>query len=35
MAARKIQAIFRGNQVRNTHMAAVGLLRLFQQAYNI
>ncbi len=34
VAARKIQAIFRGTQVRNTHKAAVGLMRLFQ-AYNI
>jgi hypothetical protein len=34
VAARKIQAIFRGNQVRNTHRAAVGLMRLFQQLYN-
>ena len=33
-AAQKIQAFFRGNQVRNTHEAAVTLLRLFQQAYN-
>ena len=33
VAARKIQSIFRGNQVRNTHEAAVGLMRLFQQAY--
>ncbi len=32
-AARKIQAFFRGNQVRNTHEAAVTLMRLFQQAY--
>lgn len=32
-AARKIQAFFRGNQVRNTHQAAMTLLRLFQQAY--
>ena len=35
VAARKIQAIFRGNQVRNTHKAAVTLMRLFQQAYAI
>lgn len=35
VAARKIQAIFRANQVRNTHEAAVGLMRLFIQAYNI
>jgi len=35
VAARKIQAIFRGNQVRNTHGAAVNLLRLFQQAYEL
>jgi hypothetical protein len=34
VAARKIQAIFRGTQVRNTHKAAVGLMRLFQ-AYTI
>lgn len=34
-AARKIQAIFRGYQTRNTHQAAMGLYRLFQQAYNI
>ena len=34
-AARKIQAFFRGNQVRNTHNAAVALMRLFQQAYNL
>jgi hypothetical protein len=34
-AARKIQAFFRGNQVRNTHGAAVALMRLFQQAYNL
>jgi len=32
VAARKIQAIFRGKQVRNTHEAALGLMRLFQQA---
>lgn len=35
VAARKIQAIFRGTQVRNTHKAAVGLMHLFMQAYNI
>ena len=35
VAARKIQAIFRGSRVRNTHEAAVNLLRLFQQAYII
>lgn len=29
IAARKIQAIFRGTQVRNTHRAVVGLMRLF------
>lgn len=34
-AAQKIQAFFRGQQVRNTHKAAVGLMRLFQQAYGI
>ncbi len=34
-AARKIQAFFRGNQARNTHEAAMTLLRLFQQAYNV
>jgi hypothetical protein len=34
-AATKIQAFFRGNQVRNTHNAAVALMRLFQQAYNL
>ena len=34
-AARKIQAFFRGNQVRNTNKAAVALMRLFQQAYNL
>ncbi len=34
-AATKIQAFFRGNQVRNTHGAAVNLLRLFQQAYEL
>jgi len=33
VAARKIQAIFRGSQVRNTHQAAITLYRLFQQAY--
>ncbi|NBO62245.1 MAG: hypothetical protein EBU82_15035, partial [Flavobacteriia bacterium] len=33
-AAQKIQAFFRGNQARNTHEAAMTLLRLFQQAYN-
>ena len=31
VAARKIQAIFRGTQVRNTHKAAMGLMRLFTQ----
>ena len=31
VAARKIQAIFRGTQVRNTHRAVVGLMRLFHQ----
>lgn len=35
VAARKIQAIFRGTQVRNTHQTAVILMHLFQQAYNI
>jgi hypothetical protein len=34
-AARKIQAFFRGNQYRNNHMAAMALMRLFQQAYNL
>ncbi len=34
-AVRKIQAFFRGNQVRNTHRAAVTLMRLFERAYNI
>jgi hypothetical protein len=34
-AIRKIQAFFRGNQVRNTHEAAKTLMRLFQQAYNL
>ena len=35
IAARKIQAFFRGNQAQNTHKAAMTLMRLFQQAYNI
>lgn len=35
VAARKIQAIFRGTQTRNTHVAAVGLMRLFAQAYHL
>jgi hypothetical protein len=35
IAARKIQAFFRGNQHRNTHKAAMALIHLFQQAYNI
>lgn len=35
VAARKIQAFFRGNEARNTHAAAVGLMRLFMQAYNL
>ena len=35
VAARKIQAIFRGTQVRNTHRTAMTLMSLFQQAYNI
>ncbi len=35
IAARKIQAIFRGNRVRNTHQAAMALYSLFQQAYAI
>jgi hypothetical protein len=35
IAARKIQAFFRGNEARNTHRAAVALMRLFQQAYNL
>jgi hypothetical protein len=33
VAARKIQAIFRGTQIRNTHAGAVGLMRLFAQGY--
>jgi hypothetical protein len=32
VAARKIQAVLRGNIVRNTHRAAMGLMRLFIQA---
>lgn len=35
VAARKIQAIFRGTQTRNHHQAAVALMGLFVQAYNI
>ena len=35
VAARKIQAIFRGTQVRNTHRTAMTLMSLFQQACNI
>lgn len=35
IAARKIQAIFRGTLIRNKHTAAVALMRLFQQTYNI
>lgn len=35
VAARKIQAIFRGTQTRNMHVAAVGLIRLFAQAYHL
>lgn len=34
-AAAKIQAFYRGNQVRNTHEAAIALYRLFQQAYTL
>jgi hypothetical protein len=34
-AARKIQAFFRGKQYQNNHEAALALMRLFQQAYNL